>query len=284
LRDEFPDILVFVSGFVLRISDLAEAAGVGSMEFVDLSATLENDGSWAPPWGRNHIRYESHRFGRFAMWWLFGVTKKYLKTGLGWAHEVLRISTHGTTHVDAPWHYGPQSGGKPARTIDEMPLSTFYGPGVVLDIRHVPAGEAATVADVKAALAGIDHQLRPGEIALVKTGNDRLLGRREYFFTGPGVSAEATRWLINQGVRLMGIDAWGWDAPLKEQARRARRENRDDLFWSAHYVGVDQEYCHMERLANLERLPPKGFTVCAFPLKIKRGSAGPARVVALLPD
>jgi kynurenine formamidase len=252
------------------------------MEIIDLSVALENDGSWAPRWARNYVSYQSHRFGRFAIWWLFGLTGRYLRTGLGWAHEKLQISTHGTTHVDAPWHYASQSEGKPARTIDQMPLSTFYGPGVVLDIRHVPSKEAATVDDLKSALADIEHQLRPDEIVLVKTGNDRLLGQREYFFTGPGVGADATRWLIDQGVRLMGIDAWGWDSPLDEQARRARREQRYDLFWSAHYVGVEKEYCHMERLANLDRLPAKGFTVCAFPLKVRGGSAGPARVVALL--
>ena len=80
----------------------------------------------------------------------------------------------------------------------------------------------------------------------------------------------------------MGIDAWGWDAPLGKQAREAKRTGRSDLFWEAHFVGVDKEYCQIERLANLSALPPKGFTVCAFPLKVKRGSAGPARVVALL--
>jgi kynurenine formamidase len=254
------------------------------MKIIDLSVPLENDGRGVPRWARNRIWYQSHRFGRLAIWKLFGVTKKYLQTGLGWAHEFVKMSTHGTTHVDAPWHYSPTSEGKPARTIDEMPLSTFYGPGVVLDIRHVPPEEAADVTDVKSALANIDHQLHPGDIVLVRTGNDRLLGRREYFSTGPGVSAAATRWLIKQGVRLMGIDSWGWDAPLHEQARRARRERRRDVFWSAHYVGVDLEYCHMERLANLDQVPPKGFTVCAFPLKVKRGSAGPARVVALLDE
>ena len=125
-------------------------------------------------------------------------------------------------------------------------------------------------------------QGHPGEIVLIRTGNDRLLGQRAYFSTGPGVSAEATRWLIDQGIRVMGIDSWGWDAPLAQQAAEARRSGRSDVFWQAHYVGVDREYCHMERLANLGALPPTGFTVSAFPLKVKGGSAGPARVVAMV--
>jgi kynurenine formamidase len=56
------------------------------------------------------------------------------------------------------------------------------------------------------------------------------------------------------------------------------------VFWAAHYVGIDKEYCHIERLTNLDQLPPTGFTICAFPLKVKGGSAGPARVVALIHD
>ena len=57
---------------------------------------------------------------------------------------------------------------------------------------------------------------------------------------------------------------------------------RSDIFWAAHYVGIDREYCQIERLANLGALPPFGFKVCAFPLKVVGGSAGPARVVALV--
>lgn len=216
------------------------------------------------------------------MWLLFGVRSRHLKTGLGWANETIKLSTHGTTHVDAPWHYGPECEGKRARTIDEMPLDWFYGPGVVLDIRHLEPKAAATVADLQSGLARIDYKLRPRDIVLVQTGNDRLLGSRDYFNQGPGVSPEATRWLLDQGVRLTGIDAWGWDRPLAGQAREAKKTGRDDVFWAAHYVGLDREYCHMERLANLDQLPPTDFTVCAFPLKVKRGSAGPARVVALV--
>ncbi len=80
----------------------------------------------------------------------------------------------------------------------------------------------------------------------------------------------------------MGIDSWGWDIPLKLQAEKAKKEKRSDIFWAAHFVGKDKEYCHMERLTNLDKLPPFGFKVCCFPLKIKRASAGPSRVVAIM--
>ena len=252
------------------------------MQFIDLSLPLENDRRWSPWWARTRVTYQSHRFGRFAIWLLFGLRRKHLRTGTGWANDNLRLSTHGTTHVDAPWHYGPYCQGQPARTIDQLPLEWFYGAGVVLDVRGMDPGGAATVDDLRQKLQEIHHTLRRGDIVLIQTGNDQHWGNREYFRRGPGVSAEATRWLVDQGVRLTGIDAWGWDGPLARQAMQARSSNRGDIFWAAHFVGTELEYCHMERLAHLDQLPRTGFTVCAFPLKVKGGSAGPARVVALV--
>jgi kynurenine formamidase len=252
------------------------------MRIVDLSLPLDNDRGWAPWWSRAKVKRQDHGFGRRAIRVIFGLPARYLQTGLGWANDVIKLSTHGTTHVDAPWHYAPTSEGKPAKTIDEVPLEWCYGPGVVLDIRDKAWDEAASVDDLAAALAKIGHTISPGEIVLIQTGNDRFYGSREYFTRGPGVSAAATRWLLDQGVRMAGIDAWGWDAPLAVQARKAKETGRRDLFWEAHFVGVEKEYCHMERLANLDLLPPTGFTVCAFPLKVKGGSAGPARVVAIV--
>lgn len=251
------------------------------MRIVDLSLPLEDDRRWAPWWARTRVRHQSHEFGRWVIRLLFGLKREHLRTGLGWSNDVLKLSTHGTTHVDAPWHYAPQCDGRKARTIDEMPLDWFIGPGVVIDIRQLASDAAASARDLEQGLPD-GYQLQAGDVALIRTGNDRRWGTREYFGSGPGVSAEGTRWLIDQGVRLMGIDAWGWDRPLHVQAREARATGRTDVFWEAHYVGVEHEYCHMERLANLDQLPPRGFTVCAFPLKVRGGSAGPARVVALL--
>lgn len=253
------------------------------MRLVDLSLPLDNDAHWAPRWARNRVRRQGHAFGARAIWWLFGVPRKLLRTRLGWANDVITLSTHGTTHVDAPWHYGPTSAGLPAKTIDEVPLDWCYGPAVKLDFRHKGDGEAIGVTDLRQALDRIGHDLQPGHIVLIHTGNDRYFGVSDYFTRGSGMSAEGTRWLLEQGVRLTGIDSWGWDVPLPVLARRAKAERRDDIFWAAHFVGIDHEYCHIERLTNLDQLPPHGFMVYAFPLKVKGGSAGPARVVAMVP-
>ncbi len=176
----------------------------------------------------------------------------------------------------------PRYAGRPAKTIDEVPLAWCYGPGVKLDVRQLDERRAIGVDDVQAALARIPHTLQPSEIVLIQTGNEQYWGCPDYFTRGVGMSAAATRWIVERGVKVTGIDGWGWDGPLPAAARAVKRDQRGEPFWAAHYAGIDHEYCHLERLANLDQLPATGFTVCCFPLKVRGGSAGPARVVAIL--
>ncbi|MCS7288197.1 MAG: cyclase family protein, partial [Roseiflexus sp.] len=100
-----------------------------------------------------------------------------------------------------------------------------------------------------------------------------------------GMSAAATRWLIEQGIRTMGIDAWGWDQPFWAMKERYQQTGDPSVIWEAHRVGRDLEYCHIEKLANLDALPrPFGFKVACFPVKLTGGSAGWTRVVAIFED
>jgi len=154
--------------------------------------------------------------------------------------------------------------------------------GVVLDMTARAEGDPMTAADAQAELVRIGYELKPLDIVLVRTGRDAHYGRPTYMFRGCGVTAEATRWLYDQGVCVMGIDAWGWDAPLDGQAREALTRRQPGIFWAAHQL--DLPYAQIERLVNLDTLPPFGFKISCFPLKIVGGSAGPARVVALLDD
>lgn len=154
----------------------------------------------------------------------------------------------------------------------------------VIDMQHKADFDPITVEDLKNFLNQHNLTILPTTIVLIKTGRDRLMGTKDFFKKGTGMSAEATSWLIDQGVRVMGIDQWGWDLPLPYLIKKAKESNNPELFWEAHLVGVEKEYCHMEQLTNLDALPNSGFKVAAFPLKIKGASAGPARVVALLED
>ena len=252
------------------------------MRLVDLSAPIRQSPSDTPEILRTEIAFSDHGQGAEQIEALLGVPARLLRDNEGWAMETfLRLGTHNATHVDAPWHYNSRIGGERAQTIDELPLDWFYGPGVVLDMTAKGEGETVDVANVEGELSRIGHELSAGDIVLVRTGRDVHVEEAHYIALGPGVTAEATRWLFDRGVRVMGIDAWGWDGPLHLQAQAALERDEPGIFWAAHQA--DLPYSQIERLVNLGELPPSGFDVACFPLKIEGASAAPARVVALLP-
>jgi kynurenine formamidase len=252
------------------------------LRLVDLSAPIEPSPPELPEPLRTEIVFHDHARGAAEIEAIFGLPARLLRDREGWAtDEFTRLGTHNTTHVDAPWHYNSTIGGEPAPAIDELPLDWFYGDGVVLDMSAKEDGEAVDVPDVEAELDRIGHVFGERDIVLVRTGRDEFYGRLEYLALGPRVTAEATRWLYERGVRVMGIDAWGWDGPLHLQAEDAKRRDEPGVFWAAHQA--DLAYSQIERLVNLGSLPPNGFTVACFPLKLVGGSAAPARVVGIVP-
>ena len=112
-----------------------------------------------------------------------------------------------------------------------MPLEWFYGDGVVLDMRHKENGGLIDVDDLQQALAKINYTLKPFDIVMIQTDADKLWGQAEYFNAGAGVSAAGTRWLIEQGIRVMGIDTWGWDQPFWAQKERFKKTGDPDVIW-----------------------------------------------------
>ena len=119
---------------------------------VDLSNALEADIASDPPIALPEIDYVDHQSSVPQILSFFpGLEKDDLPGGEGWAVEMLRITTHNGTHMDAPYHYhSTMDGGKPAATIDEIPLDWCYRPGVKLDFRDFEDGYVASAADVEA--------------------------------------------------------------------------------------------------------------------------------------
>ena len=93
---------------------------------------------------------------------------------------------------------------------------------------------------------------------------------------------EATEWIIDQGVKIAGIDSSLWSVPFPIMAQKTRESKGKRFFWDVYQVGVDKEWCCLERLTNLGELPPHGFKVSCFPLKLTKGAAAPARAIAIL--
>jgi kynurenine formamidase len=251
---------------------------------VDISMPLENDVQSDPPGYGPTIEYVTHQSSAKDVVAFFpGLKQEELPDGEGWAIEWIRLMTHNGTHLDAPYHFATtMNKGERAITIDEVPLDWCFRPGVKLDFRSLPDGYVVTPADVEAELGRIGHSVKPFDIVLVNTRAGSAYGKPDYVSAGAGMGRAATLYLLERGVRVTGTDAWSWDAPFVHTKEKFKASGDASLIWEGHKAGREIGYCHLEKLHNLEALPPHGFTVACFPVKIRGASAGWTRAVAIL--
>ncbi len=254
--------------------------------YVDLSVPLETGIVSDPEIMLPKITYMDHKQTAEQVCSFFeGLSPEDLPGGEGWAIEMLQIATHNGTHLDAPWHYhSTMNNGERAITIDEVPLEWCLNPGVKLDFRHFDDGYVVTAADVEAELARIGHELQPLDIVVINTSAGACYGQPDYLVKGCGMGREATLYLLERGVRVTGTDAWSWDAPFPLTAQEYARTQDASIIWEGHRAGMEIGYCHIEKLTNLEDLPPTGFEISCFPYKIKGASAGFTRAVAIFEE
>jgi len=259
--------------------------------FIDISVALEADIVSDPPIMLPKIDYLTHDMTAEQVMAFFpGLEKEQLPGGEGWAVERLEIATHNGTHLDAPYHHHSTmnrrmvEGGERAITIDEVPLEWCMNSAAKLDFRHMEDGYVATPGDVEAELKRIGHELKELDIVVVNTSAGERYGEDDYIMKGCGVGREATLWLLEQGVRVTGTDAWSWDAPFALTAKRWMETKDPSIIWEGHRASMEIGYCHMEKLANLDQLPDTGFEISCFPYKIKNASAGFTRAVAIIEE
>ena len=192
-----------------------------------------------------------------------------------------RTAEHGGTHLDAPSHFA-----EGARHADEIPLEQLLGPAVLVDVSAACAADRdhrVSVADFEAWEA--EHGRIPsGAIVLLNTGFARYWPDRERYMgtaergeaavaklSFPGLHPDAAAWLV----AVRGIHAIGLDTPSIDYGRSAGFE--------AHRVLFGHNVPAFENVANLDGLPATGFHVVALPMKIRGGSGGPLRIIAIVP-
>ncbi len=254
------------------------------VKFIDISMPIENDIISDPvPFGPK-VTYINHKESVEQIAGFFpGLKKEDLPDGEGWAIEHVSLITHNGTHLDAPYHFhSTMDKGKRAITIDEVPLEWCFQPAIKLDFREFSNGYVIQVDDIKKELKRINHKLSPLEIVLVNTNAGSRYGYDDYVNSGCGIGRSATLFLLEQGVKVTGTDAWSWDAPFIYTKEKYEKSKDSSIIWEGHKAGKEISYCHLEKLHNLESLPSKGFTVSCFPVKIKGASAGWTRAVAII--
>ena len=180
---------------------------------------------------------------------------------------------HVGTHLDARKHIVPDAGGP-----ETIPLEYCISDGVLLDFTAKAPGDVISVDDVKRELDRISYQVKERDIVLNHTGAGAYNTEERYRTDHPGMSAAATRWLIDHGVRLMGVDAITYDPPVWAMFEKK-------MFWEAHRVMWDEEYWHLENLMNLEQIGrPHGFQLIVLPIKWVGTTAAPVRAVAVIDE
>jgi cyclase len=185
-------------------------------------------------------------------------------------HETITASVHSGSHIDAPGHYGPPADGSRGHMSD-APLDMFVGPGVMLDVSGVPGWEVGPQ-HIKAAADASGVNDFGQTIVLIHTERDKA------------ISAEVVGTFLDEGVRVIGTDADGFDGPFEPMIRRFLQCADPGVLWPAHMLGRRRPYYHIERLRNLASLPPSGFLVIALPVLIEGTTAAWTRAVAFVPE
>lgn len=205
-----------------------------------------------------------------------GVTDK------GYFYSAYRYSAaeHGGTHLDSPVHFA-----KGRLSVDQLPLDQLIGPAVVVDV----TSKCANNPDYLVSVADFQEwerkngKLANGVIVLLRTGFGKYYpDKKKYLGTDergadavpklhfPGLDPEAARWLTqNRSIKAIGLDT-------------ASIDRGQSTLFESHRTLFDKNIPAFENVANMDQLPVKGFSVIALPMKIKGGSGGPLRIIAIL--
>ena len=195
--------------------------------------------------------------------------------GVDWLTATYRVevSDHVGTHMDSLRHLRDDAPGP-----EGIPLEYCYGDGVILDFRHKQPGDGISAEEVRQALVAISYTLKPLDIVLIMTGAGAYQDEQRYLRDHPGMTAEAVHWLLDQGIKMMGIDAITFDPPVWAMFERKQ-------FWEAHRVMLEREWYHLENLTNLDLIPTAhGFKLSVFPVKWVNTTGSPVRAVAIVDE
>lgn len=231
----------------------------------------------------------THPFDETTVYWptsdrfeLHVVTAGPTEAGWWYAANAFCAAEHGGTHLDAPVHFA-----EGRRAADEIPLEDLMGAAVVVDVSARAAADRDLLIEVGdlEAFEAAHGRIPDRTIVLLRTGwSGRWPDPAAYLGTAqrgpeavrdlhfPGLDPQAARWLVEERrARAVGIDTASID----------RGQSTEFL---AHRALAAADVPIFENLTALDRLPPIGAFVVALPMRIARGTGGPVRAVAFLPE
>jgi kynurenine formamidase len=194
----------------------------------------------------------------------------------GYFLRILQLPEHFGTHMDAPLHFDPKG-----KSLDEIPMQDFLLGAVVVDVRAAVGSNpdyCLTAEDLEK-WEKAHGSLPRGSAVLVLTGWGSRWPSQEHYMNQdakgvmhfPGFSVEAAHYLIDHAhPKAIGIDTASIDYGPSQN-------------FEVHQLTMHAGLYHLENLANLEQLPAAGAVIIALPMKLRGGSGGPTRVVALVP-
>lgn len=185
--------------------------------------------------------------------------------------ELIITSNHAATHVDAFGHYDRSPG---AEAIGEMPLETFCGPAVCIDVREYGGkGHLVTPTEVEDALNKAGAALESGDILLFCTDHYNQTAGKPAFLDGfSGVAPETVSWMADRGVKIFGVETISPDLVYEY----------DD--YRTHRACAQHRVTHYENLNNLAEVAGRRFEFYGFPLRLEVAYGSPVRAVGIIDE
>ncbi len=182
--------------------------------------------------------------------------------------EIIITSNHAATHVDAFGHYD-----KEGAAIAEMPLETFCGDAICVDIREYPRGHDVTAAETERAVEASGEELRQGDILLFCSDHyNRTAGTPAFLDGFCGISADAVHWMADHGVKIFGVETISPDLVYLTDE------------YPTHKACAERRVTHFENLNNLKEVVGRRFQFFGFPLRLETAYGSPVRAVAIVED
>ena len=180
----------------------------------------------------------------------------------GYNLELLFLSTHTGTHIDAPYHFL-----KKGQKIHQIMIKRLVTEAILIKIRK-GSDQSITKMDIEK-FEKKNGKIDEGSTVIFHTGWQKNLEKKSYFLRNPGLAISAAKYLALKKINLVGIDSPSIDL------------GKDEKF-SVHHILAKNGILIVENLANLEKIHSGKFHLIVAPLKLKNATGSPVRAIALV--